>query len=241
MIPNLMRGPGGGDGGGNSADTHPGMPGAGPDNLPPASAAGMADGGFPGVILWPEIKPIPTLIAPAPQTSDGSFVPALVRPLSIPFSGEYWMYRWPYARPPRTSFFQRGSPSKLSFSSTDRGPIQMEAHHKLDQLIALSCCSAIQLEISNADRYRGTISLELVLIDNETGGSVTLGHYPVNSVPDLSRDPVIPVQETLNFPISEAAASRSFDEFKIVFQRVRYRTDKSARVAIERFLLVPRM
>jgi hypothetical protein len=241
MIPSFLRGPGNGDSAGNSSDTRPGVPGAGPDNLPPASAAGLADGGFPGVILWPEVKPIPTLIAPMPQTSDGSFVPALVRPLSIPFSGEYWLYRWPYARPPRSSFFQRGTPSKLSFSSTDHRPIQMEAHHKLDQLIALSCCSAIRLEITNADRFRGTIALELVLIDNESDGSVALGRVPITSMPDLSRDPVIPVSETLDFPIPEGAASRSFDEFKIVFQRVRWRTDKSARVAIERFLLVPRI
>ena len=128
MIPNFMRGTGEGGGDGNSAkESHPGMLGAGPDHLPPASAAGSADSGFPGVILWPEIKPIPTLIAPMPQTADGSFVPAMVRPLSIPFSGEYWLYRWPFARPPATSFFQRGTPSKLAFSSTDRRPIQMEA------------------------------------------------------------------------------------------------------------------
>jgi hypothetical protein len=244
MIPNLMRGPGDGDAGGNSTKSStPGMPGTGPDNLPPASAAGLADAGFPGVILWPEIKPVPTLIAPMPQTADGTFVPAMVRPLSIPFSGEYWLYRWPYARPPKTSFFQRGSPSKLSFSSTDHRPIQMEAHHKLDQPIALSCCSAIRLEITNADRYRGTISLELILIDNEAPGSpwINLGRYPVTSVANISHDSVVPVAETINFPISEAAATRSFDEFKIVFDRVRWRTDKSARLSIERFILVPRM
>ncbi len=244
MIPNFMRGPGGGDAAGTEAKTsRPGMLGAGPDKLPPASAAGMADGGFPGVILWPEIKPIPTLIAPAPQMADGSFAPALVRPLSIPFSGEYWLFRWPFARPPQTSFFQRGTPSKLSFSSTDRRPIQMEAHHKLDQEIALSCCASIQLEISNADRYRGTISLELILIDNAAPGmpAISLGSYPITSEPDLKGDPVTPVREMLTFPVSADAATRSFDEFKIVFQRVRWRTDKSARVAIERFLLVPRL
>ena len=244
MIPNLMRGPGGGEANGTSAGTpQPGMLGSGPDRLPPASAAGLADGGFPGVILWPEIKPVPTLIAPMPQTADGSFEPAMVRPLSIPFSGEYWLYRWPYARPPQTSFFQRGTPSKLAFSSTDHRPIQMEAHHRLDQPIALSCCSAIQLEIRNADRFRGSITLELILIDNEAPGqpSITLGHYPVTSMPDLSHDPVVPVPETLNFPISDSAATHRFDELKIIFQRARWRTDKSARLSIERFILVPRM
>ena len=60
-------------------------------------------------------------------------------------------------------------------------------------------------------------------------------------MPDLSRDPVVPVVETLDFPVSELSATHRFDEFKIVFQRARWRTDKSARVAIERFILVPRI
>ena len=78
----------------------------------------------------------------------------------------------------------------------------MEARHKLDQPIALSCCSAIRLEIRNADRYFDTISLELVLISNDHPGapSLSLGHYNVASRPDLSRDPVVPVAETLQFP-----------------------------------------
>jgi hypothetical protein len=119
----------------------------------------------------------------------------------------------------------------------------MEARHKLDQPIALSCCSAIRLEIRNADRYYDTISLELVLISNDHPGTpaLSLGHYNVVSRPDLSRDPVVPVAETLQFPIPSAAPIDSFDEFKIVFLRARRRMDKSAKLAIERFILMPRM
>src|ERR1035437_1812291 len=139
MIPNFLRGPGGDSDSGNSpAGQPPGMPGDGPKDLPDASAGDLANAsGFPGVILWPEIRPIPTLIAPTPPTPDGGGPPVMPRPLAIPFSGEYWMFRWPYARPPKTSFFQRGSPAVLSFSSTDHRPLQMEARHKLDQSIAL--------------------------------------------------------------------------------------------------------
>jgi hypothetical protein len=246
MIPNLMRGPGGGDSA--SGDTPAGQPhgmtGDGRNDLPDASAGDLANtSGFPGVILWPEIKPIPTLVAPMPQTPDGGGPPVMLRPLSIPFSGEYWMFRWPYARPPKTSFFQRGSPAALSFSSTDHLPMQMEARHKLDQPVALSCCSAIRLEIRNADRYPGTISLELVLINNEQPGapSLDLGHYNVTSRPDVSQDPVKPVSETLEFPIPSTATLDSFNEFKIVFLRTRRRMDKSAKMAIDRFILLPRM
>jgi hypothetical protein len=220
------------------------MPGNGRDDLPDASAGDrLGDIGFPGVILWPEIKPIPTLIAPMPQTPDGGGPPVMPRPLAIPFSGEYWMFRWPYARPPKTSFFQRGSPAALSFTSTDHRPLQMEARHKLDQPVALSCCSAIRLEIRNADRYPNTISLDLVLIANDLPGapSLDLGRYNVNSRPDFSHDPVIPVPETIEFPVPPNATLQAFDEFRVVFQRSWRRADKSAKLAIDRFILVPRI
>jgi hypothetical protein len=246
MIPNWMRGHGGGgDGPSLAAGQPPGMPGEGRDDLPDASAGDLAGaGGFPGVILWPEIKPIPTLIAPLPRTSDGGGPPVMPRPLAIPFSGEYWMFRWPYARPPKTSFFHRGSPAALSFVSTDHLPLLMEARHKLDQPVALSCCSAIRLEIRNADAYPNTIALELVLIANDRPGkpSLNLGRRDVTSRPDVSRDPVIPVRETLEFAIPSAAApDAAFDEFRVVFQRARRRMDKSAKLAIDRFILVPRI
>ena len=242
MLPNLMRGPGGG---GDSAGIPgpAGMPGNGRPDLPDAASGTLADSGFPGVILWPEVKPVPTLIAPMPQMPDGGGPVVMQRPLTIPFSGEYWMFRWPYARPPKTSFFQRGTPSALSFSSTDRRPLIMEAHHKLDQLVSLSCCAAIRLEIRNADRYPGTIALELVLINNEKPGapSEILGHYNVTSRPDTSANPVMPVNETIEFPVPADSTLESFDEFKIVFQRAYRRADKSAKVSIERFILVPRI
>src|ERR1019366_9017972 len=105
MIPHLVGGPG--SDGSATAGQPPGMPGNGRDDLPDATAGDIANAsGFPGVILWPEIKPIPTLIAPMPQTPGDGGPVVMPRPLAIPFSGEYWMFRWPSARPPKTSFFQ---------------------------------------------------------------------------------------------------------------------------------------
>jgi hypothetical protein len=165
-----------------------------------------------------------------------------VRPMIIPFSGEYWMFRWPFAKPPRTSYFQRGSPANLSFKTTDHRSLQMEARHQLDQSIALDCCSRIQLAIRNADRFPNTIAIELVLIDNERSGPpmVSLGRELVSSVPDLRHDPVAPVAETLSFTVPGSASIAAFNEFKIVFQRDRRRADQSAKVSVERFILMPR-
>jgi hypothetical protein len=216
----------------------PGNPGNPPGNLPGV----LPDGGFPGVILWPELKPVPTLIAPLPPRGKGWSTAANVRPLSIPFSGEYWMFRWPYARPPQSSYFQRGNPAVLSFSTTDHRPMQMEAHHKLEQTVDLRCCSRIQLELRNADRYPGTVTVELVLLNGESPrpGAQSLGRALVVSMPDIGKDPVTPVAETLNFAMPDAPTIEAFDEFKVVFLRDRGRMDKSARIAIDRFILVPR-
>jgi len=231
---------------GPPAGAHPGVqtkrygvPDNGVRNNP---SSGFGDDGFPGVILWPEVKPIPTLIAPMPQMGSGVFTPADMHPLSIPFSGEYWMFRWPYARPPGNSYFQRGNPAALSFSTTDHRPMQMEAHHKLQQTIDLSCCSRIQLAIRNADRFPGTISVDLFLLNTELPGarSQSLGSAAVVSAPDTTKDPVTPVTEILDFAMPATPALEAFDEFKVVFIRDRKRMDKSAKVSIDRFILVPR-
>ena len=203
----------------------------------PVSAAD-APGMFPGVILWPEIKPVTALVAPSLARGVGLGSPS--RPLTIPFAGEYWLFRWPYLRPPPNSYFQRGTPSALFFSSTDRVPLQMEAHHKLERSISMLCCRRIEVAILNADRHPGTISLELLLIDSkQPNARQSLGRSPVNSVPDLMADRPQPVPETLDFLFPSAPRLDQFDEIKLIFRRAVERVDKSARISIEKFVLTP--
>jgi hypothetical protein len=230
----------GGDGGTSPApavaDNQP------PGNMLPQIPQGTSDSGFFGVILWPEVKPYATLIAPMPQTRGGLGAGMPPRPWSVPFSGEYWMYRWPFAHPPQNSYFQRGNPADVSFSTTDHRPLQMEARHKLDQPVATDCCSSIQIEVRNADRYPGTIGIELYLIDRQSGHDfqMRVGQAMINSKPEISGDDVRPVWETLSFPMPSSAPIHQFDEFKLIFARDRRRVDKSAKIAIERFVLMPR-
>jgi hypothetical protein len=213
------------------------QPGDKPD-VPVVTGPDVA-GSFPGVILWPEVKPVTVLIEPMPAIG-GKFAGSS-HLFVIPFGGEYWMFRFLLPRPPRNSFFQRGSPANLSFSTTDHWPLQMEAHQKLEQNIDLSCCSRIELGITNADRYPGTVSMELIGINREISpGEFSLGKSMVMSVPDLQHQPVMPVKETLAYPVPADLAGRAINEFKVIYQRVRGRTDKSAKVAIECFVLVPR-
>jgi hypothetical protein len=207
-------------------------------DIPVVSGPDVA-GGFPGVILWPEVKPVTVLIEPMP--SIGSKFAGARRPFVIPFGGEYWMYRFLQSGPPKNSFFQRGKPSNLSFSTTDHWPMQMEARQKLEQNIDLACCGRIQLGISNADRYPGTVTMELIVVNHDFGRSeISLGKALVSSVPNLGQDPVQAVSETLDYTLAADLAGHEINEFKVIYQRLRGRTDKSAKVAIERFVLVPR-
>jgi hypothetical protein len=199
-----------------------------------ASTANLG-GEFSGVILRPEVKPVPMLIEPMPTS------PALLRRLSkrpfvIPFSGDYWMFRWPFNEPPPTATVRTGNPTRDSFKTVDSFPLNMDAHQFLQQPIDLSCCSKVQVEIQNADRYPGTVALELyVLLGN--GPSRRLGSARVTSIPDLSGEAVVPVTEVLDFPVPADAAGQ-FDHIRAVFRRARYRESRSARIAIVRFLLV---
>src|SRR5205814_6390016 len=99
---------------------------------------------------------------------------ATSHPLTITFGGEYWMFRWPYPRPPNNAYFKRGTPVGMFFKTTDHARLLMEARHKLVQAIDSHCCSRIEVAILNADPYPGTITLELVLIDSETPGALPL-------------------------------------------------------------------
>jgi hypothetical protein len=217
---------GGSGQGGESATSPLTDPAAPPDES-------MGPGGdYPGVILLPVLKPYTTLYASV-VAAPGRFGLSLAKPRDIPFSGVYWMYRWPADRPPRRSIVRRGNAAELSFHTTDGWPLKMEAHQKLDPPVSVHCCSQIQLTIQNTDQYPGTVELELILIDTTV---------PINLVQSLGTLPAgspSPGEQTLTFPIPPVTALQKFDEIKVVFHRAQLRVDKSAKIAIERFVLVP--
>ncbi len=211
---------------GNQAATRP------VSDTDPRRDEGDAFGGdFPGVVLLPELKPH-VLLVPVP-TSPAVFSAALTRPVGIAFSGEYWLFRPPRTRPPLRSFIRRGNPAEISFHTTDGTPLNMEAHQKLDPPVELRCCSGIQLALSNTDHSPGAISVELILIDNEPVRSqfASLGAVALESSATFS--------QTLNFAIPHTIDLWKFDEFRVVFHRDIIRMDRSAKIAIERFVLVP--
>jgi hypothetical protein len=213
--------------------------------LPPAGNIEITDNSFPAVILLSAVKPQQPVLAPSFSWSQTPPDVAVIKPFSIPFSGVYWIYRPPFNRPPRTSHVQQGTPLQLSFRTTDHAPMSMEAYQKVGREIDVRCCRAIQVAISNMDRYPGTVVLELMLIDTQSPGQSrqSLGSAPITSRPrtDAGTNSTLPATETLGFPISTAAPLHQFDLIEVIFHRDPLRLETSARIAIERFLLLPRI
>jgi hypothetical protein len=204
-------------------------------------AAIVADKTFPGVILFPEPKEHVTLVPPLPSMRQNVFAPGQHDPLDIPFFGSYWLFKYPETRLPKTAITMRGDPDSKTFRSTDLTPMRMEAHQNLGTFFNLDCCRAVEIVVRNADRYPGSVEVELTLVNTEEHGVQTLGSVPVTSTPRWRPGGREVPSETLTFPIPDSPAIQRFDEFSIRFLLGHLRSDHSAGIAVERFVLMPRI
>jgi hypothetical protein len=142
-------------------------------SAPPKSAEVKdlnATGTYKGVILWPQEPHAIMLAPPPPEMPSGFAIPGRDNPLSLPFHGVYWFYKFPDTRPPEHSYKVRGSPEKMGMHSSDEYPLLMEAHQDISSLIDLKCCGRVQVAVHNADRHPGTVSLELRLRNRTPAG-----------------------------------------------------------------------
>ena len=202
-----------------------------------ASSGSAGDGtladSYRGVILLPEIQHKVMLVAPLPLLNRNPFRENK-KDLDIPFYGVYWFFRMPNVRPPPDSIEMHGKPSDLTFRSHDRRPLTMEAHQSLGTPFQVSCCSSVQLAITNRDRYSATVAIELILVDTfgDAKPFQSLGILPVQSVYGAN--------EVLEYPFPRSSAIRQFDEFTIRFHRPYMHSQESANVSIDRFILQPR-
>jgi hypothetical protein len=200
----------------------------------------------PGVIVRPEITDHVTIVPPLPtrRIIDGKPIARTIDPVSIPFYGLYWVFKTSDRTLPPGAVEIRGDPTSMSFKTTDFTPISMEARQSFGSLIQLSCCSAIELVISNGDRRPGTVRVELILTNTTLPGqpSQSIGILPVNSslhwIPDDDRPPVT---EVLSFRLPADLAIHSFDEATVRFEMQSPRERWSAKIAVEKFRLIPRV
>ena len=196
--------------------------------------------GFRSVILLTDKVP-ETVVAPILRKDTRIQGLKQAEPLSIPFFGAYWFFRAPAKGPGVDPHFHRGKPTELLLRSEGWVPLEMVARQNLGRHFDLTCCARIEVEITNADAFPGTVSLELRVLD--TGVSlrpeISLGLAMVQSMPRWSPGGVGPPREMLRFRVPAQPTLRRFDELIVVFHRAPTRLTNSAKVSIERFVLMP--
>ena len=195
-------------------------------------------GEYGGVILLTEAPPHPLVVVPRPSIKPGLSKDEPDNPMSVPFTGVYWMFRWPYTQPPPNSYVSRRSPLKSGFRTTDGAPLFMEAHQNFGRLIDLKCCSLIQLAFKSVDE---STTLTLILTNTTLAASpaLSLGQRAViSTLEELRGGPASAKERVVSFDVPPNPPIRVFDEATIVFNRSFARA--SAKVEIERFIFVPR-
>ncbi len=161
----------------------------------------------------------------------------------IPFDGAYWYFKQPNHQPPQGARVVRGDPVKQHFHSTDEDPLMMEAHQPLGQELALSCCRALRLDVSNGDNVPGSISVEVLLRDTmslkKTAavslGTIVLPTSTVSPMP-LTRPAV---DDHVTFQLPQGARGGKFDEITVRIKPEGSRALAGAHVAIKDFVLQP--
>jgi hypothetical protein len=203
---------------------------------------------YPGMILRPKQMEFIRLTAPPParsrlpNTTKRKPAPRKTSPMTIPFYGAYWFFRATDKTLPPNALESRGDPAAISFRTTDFTPIAMEARQNFGSLLDLACCREIEVVISNGDRRPNTVSVELVLVNSRIAGrpQQSLGSVPVNKTqrwhPGDNREPVA---EVLTYRIPPVPAIRQFDEAVLRFELRLPRRNWSAKIAIDRFRLIP--
>lgn len=207
-----------------------------------ADIFGRGDG-YRGVVLWPEADPRPILLVPPPKLLPNVFTAGAVRPVSFTFTGVYWFFKPPDARPPEHSPRIRGNPAKMGLRSSDAYPLLMEGHQLFSSPVGLSCCSQIQVVVKNAEYDPGATFLELAVGNTSLPrqSEQLLGRKKLLSRPETAANgEAATAEETLTFDVPAAPLLHDFDEMIFRFRRDYMHAGVSSRIAIDRIVFVPR-
>jgi len=213
--------------------------------------------GYIGIILLPWSDEHKKISLPVKRELVPMFSTRLAEPMEIPFDGQYWFFKAPDKQPRPTAKVVKGSTLKTTIRSSDRYPLLMEAHQKLDDAIDLGCCSAIDLVVRNADKHEGAVVLELWVRKRSDANSPKERVNAVNAaqaphylgtvaIPSSERLPSLrgpatanPAEEKLRFPVPTAMDGVMFDEIIVVVHSAPARATTGAQVAIRKFVLEP--
>jgi len=180
--------------------------------------------GVPGVVLHRPAKPrsLPLLVWPGARLRL-SFEQAL----AIPFTGEYHLFAASSGTLPENAIGETGTPLENHFGTVAGGAMETVAVQPFDPPIDLTACGKVLVAVACTEIGPLLASMQLLAEEGvEDGGTELMGMNQGR-------------EETLEFRLQAAIKPRLVRLIRIQFQRPVER-DKSVRVALEGFTLVPR-
>ena len=196
--------------------------------------------GYIGVILTPKQSKRNEATALS-QLNFRSHEPSLLRTLTIPFTGSYWFFQYPFVRPPLDSITADGDPAAIGVRSSNYEPLLMEAVQNLYQPIETARLGEVQIDMQDADAFPGTVSLELVLVDTGTWDhpAQSLGIRPLTA-PVVIENARSSHSENITFAVPEHPRCREFNQLRLIFRLDSSRSRQAAAIAVQSFMLLPR-
>jgi hypothetical protein len=191
---------------------------------PPQAIGPVNHNGLPGVILRREKPRAQSLIvraAPPIVLSPG-------KPLTIPFTGEYHLFRSSSGRLPAGSLVQFGTPFDSVFGTTNGGPMETDAFQLFTPSVDFSQCASIRLELLNGENFPSSATLQLV----SPRDVITMG--PEIFGLTASRE------EAVEFRLPMLSGALTVNGLRVIFQHNPTLESQNARVAIQRFTFLPR-
>ena len=189
--------------------------------------------GYQTIVLWPVEKEKKTVLRLPAQSA--SRTPGVAEPLVIPFYGPYWYFKIPGETPGKDARLMKGDSLKVKIHSTDRLPLLMEAHQRLAKPIETDRCAEMQVVVTN-DANLGAFQVGLSLADSHAKGkpSLSLG------MQHASLQTAGQAEERFVFAFPKRSAVEKFDAITVTFLPDAEHARDGRKVAVERFVVVPR-
>ena len=186
----------------------------------------LGQAGIPGLILQPGKKKAQTLTLPPAYKLRVMLNPG--KPTSIPFTGEYHLFRESSSAIPPGSVQRPGSPMDAIYVTTNGTPMETDAYQDFDPPVDFGPCAKIKLTLNSGEVFPA--SATLILVGAEKVGEMGPEIFGMSSEPE----------ETLEFAVPAAVAGLPVKGIRVIFRHNPMEASHSTQVAVERFTFVPR-
>ena len=192
---------------------------------PPTETDVFGRGGIPGLILQPGKKKAQALTIPPAYRLRITLSPS--KPVSIPFTGEYHLFRESSSNLPEGAELRGGSPMDAIYVTTNGSPMETDAYQEFNPPVDFAPCAKIKMTLTSGETFPA--SATILLIGAEKAGELGPEIFGMNAEPE----------ETLEFEVPRIPDLK-VKAIRVIFRHNPMEASHSTQVAIQRFTFVPR-